>query len=211
MASSIRTEIGIGAPGDCPVAQASADTDSRVSHVSRSSGVVSDGGVTEEFTIDSKVSLDEPGVDRIFESESQTVFRFDRDRDWQCPCERIEHYGCPVSNVHARDGTLFISFYGRDLDTVQTIINDLHESFDDIRVRQLTRTEDKADHDFVFVDRNRLTSRQREVLETGYRMGYFDHPKEANAGDVAEELGIAPSTFSEHLAAAQRKILEALL
>ena len=42
-------------------------------------------------------------------------------------------------------------------------------------------------------------------------MGYFDHPKGANAGDVADALDISRSTFTEHLAAAQTKLLEAVL
>jgi len=42
-------------------------------------------------------------------------------------------------------------------------------------------------------------------------MGYFDYPKGANATDVAEELGVARSTFTEHLAAAQTKLMDAIL
>ena len=63
----------------------------------------------------------------------------------------------------------------------------------------------------MFVDRGRLTDRQREVLQTAYDMGYFDHPKRANASEVAAALDISPSTFTEHLAVAQQKILEAIL
>lgn len=56
-----------------------------------------------------------------------------------------------------------------------------------------------------------LTDRQREVLESAHGMGYFDHPKGANAGEVAAELGVSRSTFAEHLAAAQSKVLESIL
>jgi predicted DNA binding protein len=42
-------------------------------------------------------------------------------------------------------------------------------------------------------------------------MGYFERPKEANATEVAEALGIAQSTFTEHLMAAQRKLLDDVL
>ena len=51
----------------------------------------------------------------------------------------------------------------------------------------------------------------REVLETAHEMGYFEYPKRANAGDVAEAVGISRSTFSEHLGAAQTKLLDAIL
>jgi hypothetical protein len=42
-------------------------------------------------------------------------------------------------------------------------------------------------------------------------MGYFEHPRTANAGEVADELDISRSTFAEHLAAAQSKLLDAVL
>ena len=42
-------------------------------------------------------------------------------------------------------------------------------------------------------------------------MGYFERPKGANATDVADELGINRSTFSEHVSAAERKILTDVL
>jgi hypothetical protein len=63
----------------------------------------------------------------------------------------------------------------------------------------------------VPVDLERLTDRQREVVETAYRMGYFEYPRETNASGVAAELGIEPSTLAEHLAAAQSKLLGAVL
>lgn len=211
MSSSIRTEIGIGGPGGCPVAQASGDTRETISHITRSTAVNEDGSLTEEFTLGAEAALDQPGLETVFEYDSRTVYRFDRNRNGGCVCDRIERHGCPVSDLHARDGTLFVSFYAPDVKTIQHIVTDLHDWFDDIHVRQLTRADERTDHDFALVDRNRLTDRQREVLETSYEMGYFDYPKRANAGDVAGKLGIAPSTFSEHLAAAQRKFLETIL
>ncbi|MFW6000412.1 MAG: helix-turn-helix domain-containing protein, partial [Halorubrum sp.] len=56
-----------------------------------------------------------------------------------------------------------------------------------------------------------LTDRQCEVLRTAYRMGYFERPRDANASEVADALDISPSTFAEHLATAQRKLLEEAL
>jgi predicted DNA binding protein len=57
----------------------------------------------------------------------------------------------------------------------------------------------------------RLTDRQREVLRTAHEMGYFEYPRGANAGEVATALDIEPSTFTEHLNAAQSKLLDELL
>lgn len=52
-----------------------------------------------------------------------------------------------------------------------------------------------------------LTARQREVLQTAFEMGYYEWPRECAGQDVANELGITSATFSEHVFAAERKIL----
>jgi len=50
-------------------------------------------------------------------------------------------------------------------------------------------------------------------MSSGIRatVAYFERPKGANATEVAERLGIAQSTFTEHLMAAQRKLLADVL
>lgn len=52
-----------------------------------------------------------------------------------------------------------------------------------------------------------LTERQREVLQIAYYRGYFEQPKKANSEDIASDLGIDRSTFTQHLRTAQRKLL----
>lgn len=52
-----------------------------------------------------------------------------------------------------------------------------------------------------------LTDRQREALEVAFHRGYFEQPKRANAEAIAADLGIGRSTFTQHLRAAQRKLL----
>ncbi len=211
MTSGIRTAVEVGTPRNCPAAHASADAETTINNVARSVGATASGMRAEEFTIDAEATLDRPEMEEIFEYDARSVYRFERERDHGCVCERIEQYGCPVSEVRARDGTLVVSFHAPDIDTIRQIVTELKTAFDEIHVRQLTRPRERSNNEFVFVDRTRLTDRQREVLETSQEMGYFEYPKQANAGEVAEALGIAPSTFREHLAAAQRKLLGAIL
>jgi len=55
-----------------------------------------------------------------------------------------------------------------------------------------------------------LTDRQREVLRAAFEAGYYEWPRECSGEDVAEELGITSATFSEHISAAERKLLSVL-
>jgi hypothetical protein len=56
--------------------------------------------------------------------------------------------------------------------------------------------------------RNELSQEQLTVLQTAHRLGYFDVPRQASAEDVATELDIAQSTFSERLRLAEQRLLD---
>jgi PAS domain S-box-containing protein len=56
-----------------------------------------------------------------------------------------------------------------------------------------------------------LTEKQAEVLRTAFYHGYFDQPRGQSSDEVADALGIARSTFLQHLRAAQRKVFETVV
>lgn len=63
------------------------------------------------------------------------------------------------------------------------------------------------DSGFRRVLQKHLTDRQREVLETAFEEGYYEWPRECAGEDIAAELDISSATFSEHIQAAERKLL----
>lgn len=54
---------------------------------------------------------------------------------------------------------------------------------------------------------SRLTERQREVLEAAFEAGYYEWPRDCSGEAVADDLGISSPTFSQHIQAAERKLL----
>ncbi|XGI82958.1 helix-turn-helix domain-containing protein [Halorutilales archaeon Cl-col2-1] len=210
MVSGVRVELTVGKPQDCPVAEVSSEG-GESGAVSKA--VTPDGKAVEEFTYtENSVGKSEKEVDEVFSYGSENVYRFERDTGIGCVCEVIEEAGCPVSDVKGDNGSLLISFHAPDVDTLKDITTELRNEFSDISLQRLVRTEDEGSKsDLAFVDRSALTQRQTEVLRKAHEMGYFEYPKGANAKEVADELGISASTFSEHLSAAQNKILGALL
>ncbi|WP_435152089.1 PAS domain S-box protein [Haladaptatus sp. DFWS20] len=56
----------------------------------------------------------------------------------------------------------------------------------------------------------RLTDRQRQVLETAYLSGFFDSPRSTTGQEVAASLDITQPTFMNHLRTAQRKLFDQL-
>ena len=56
-----------------------------------------------------------------------------------------------------------------------------------------------------------LTPRQREVVETAYRSGYFDSPRGVSGKEVAEIFDFSNSTFHEHIRKAEQTLFETLI
>jgi len=56
-------------------------------------------------------------------------------------------------------------------------------------------------------DEYHLTDAQRQVLELAYNSGYFDSPRAATQGDIAEELGISRQAVSSRLQRGTRRLV----
>src|SRR6056297_557289 len=212
--TGFRATVVVNEPMDCPLADVSACAGEQIDSVSRSSQPTANGMIVEEFGVAADASIaGDHGVEMtpVHANDREAIYRFERDSNTNCACEIIEQTGTPVSSVRAQNGSLYLSFRTLELDTITEIVEQLRASFDGIIVEELSQDHGDVTADPVVVDRNQLTTLQREIVETAHEMGYFEYPKGANATDVAEELGVARSTFTEHLAAAQTKLMDALL
>ncbi|MFB6114401.1 MAG: helix-turn-helix domain-containing protein [Halodesulfurarchaeum sp.] len=206
--AGIRAELSTKPVETCPVARLSEENDVDVTSVSWTHSPDSDR-VTEECTVQGTVESVPEGFERVFTTGSQTVYRFERSATNPCPCELLEE---PIVDVHAEGGTLRVTVDVENVDVLRSRLDGIRSEYPSTSVDRVGASLlDEGSSELVLLDVGSLTARQREVIETAFDMGYFDHPKEANAGDVAAELDITTSTFTEHLAAAQSKLLSAIL
>ncbi|MDS0300667.1 helix-turn-helix domain-containing protein [Halogeometricum sp. S1BR25-6] len=208
MASGIRATVKFTDPNGCPIARRSESAGGAIDQTSTSVSLPGERGSVTEFLVPG----DDDEEDAVFSYGTATVFRTAHEDDATCPCECLGRFGCPVHRYVADDGDLTLVFHAADFGQLQTVMGELGERFEDVDVQRLLQPPlEGPPEERVFVNRGKLTDRQREVLETAYRMGYFERPKGANATEIAAELGISQSTFTEHLVTAQRKILEDVL
>lgn len=215
MPPGIRAELKIPAAAECPLASVSDDEDVTAYSVSKSVNPNVPKHVTEEFAVepdeDMPVDPDDRELTRSFKSGSGSVYRFERTAGKNCPCECVEMYGYPVVDVRGEDGSLYIVFHVPDQDALHDVMGTIDEHHPKVGIRRLVRSHGENEDNLMFFDKSVFTDRQEEVLETAHTLGYFDHPKGSNAGEVAAELGITTATFTEHLSAAQRKLLDSIL
>lgn len=211
MSSGIRATVAFSEPGDCPLAAFSANASCTIEDVSTSVTVAgTPGSVTEFLAPPHEPERDD--VWSVFDYGDMTLYRTAHGDTDGCPCTCVGGHGCPVHRYAADEGTLTLVFHAAEYTTLQSIMKELRDDYPPVDVQRLLQPPlDGNPEDRVFVNRGKLTDRQREVLRTALRMGYFERPKQANATDVATELDIAQSTFTEHLMAAQRKLLADIL
>ncbi|QLH77764.1 helix-turn-helix domain-containing protein [Halosimplex rubrum] len=210
----LRVEMRVTDPGHCTPARAARTAGARVDAVSRT---VDDGRLVQEFTLRGdaeevrECAAPDDDLEVVFEWDEGVRYRERGVDESPCVCGVLSEYGYPLDDISATDDGLRLSFYTPDADRLEAVVEVLRSRFGGVAVVGLERDCDLADHDPVAVDRAELTDRQREVLETAFEMGYFETPKRANAGEVAEELDVALSTACEHLATAQRTVLSMVL
>lgn len=58
---------------------------------------------------------------------------------------------------------------------------------------------------------SKLTSRQRQILLTGYALGYYDVPRRISSDDLSRHLNVDKSTIVEHLRKAERKLIGSII
>lgn len=210
MSSGIRATVTVSAPEGCPIARFSRARGTPIDRVSTSAtgrGTAS----TTEFLADADAEADAEGdavTGPLFSYGTTHVYRRSHDGGGDCPCECLGGFGCPVHRYTVEDGDVTLVFHAEDFEQLQAVMAEFRERFPDVDVRSLLQPPlSDSPEDEVFVDRGSLTDRQHEVLRLAYDRGYFERPKRANATELAAELGISQSTFTEHLVAAQRKLL----
>lgn len=57
----------------------------------------------------------------------------------------------------------------------------------------------------------RLTDKQRRILISAYKLGYYDVPRRITAEELAKRLGLVKSTLSAHVRKAERRLLTEML
>ncbi|SDF69818.1 helix-turn-helix domain-containing protein [Halorientalis regularis] len=211
MSSGIRATVEFSTPDICPVVEHATEAETTVDSVATSVRPSTDVQCATEFSIDAEYEP-EGDLKPVFSHGSTTRYRIAHGEGVTCPCECLGQFGCPVTRYVAREGRLTVVFHAADYDELQTVVGELRERFPEINIKRFVRAPaGETAEDSVLVDRSKLTDRQLEVLETAHEMGYFENPRRANATEVAAELDINPSTFREHLSAAETKLLGDLL
>lgn len=94
----------------------------------------------------------------------------------------------------------------------RSIIEQLQERYPstDLMARHERERTEQTKQELVADIEERLTDRQQLALQKAYLGGFFDWPRSISGEDLAESMDISPSTYHQHLRAAEKKVLGSL-
>ena len=140
--------------------------------------------------------------ERLDESPSGVTYLWELDADCgECPVS--EHSTAyEIADVGERGFSL--SLVGSQTE-IQRSIAGLTDAGMSVTLERLT------EYDGPRTTTDTLTERQREIVQTAYSMGYYEVPRSSSTEDVAERVGLDPSTVAEHLQRAEQNLLGEIL
>ncbi|MFB6125398.1 MAG: bacterio-opsin activator domain-containing protein [Halanaeroarchaeum sp.] len=126
-----------------------------------------------------------------------------------CVARTIGDYGADLKGIRVEDGSARVRAHLSSSADVRAILEALQSSHGDVELlaRRERERPRRTTQEVQTALEERLTDRQREALQTAYIGGFFDWPRERSGEEIASVMGIAQSTFLQHLRVAQRKVL----
>lgn len=126
--------------------------------------------------------------------------------------EIVDSNFMPIEPVHITGGHEYwtvLTRADRLNDTLDNLRND--HNIDVMAINEISPSDGIVFTDIIDEIYDTLSDRQLEALLTAKREGYYSWPREVNAQEVAEEVGVTGPTFLEHLRKAERKMVVPLL
>ena len=91
---------------------------------------------------------------------------------------------------------------------VRSVVDALGERFQHVELLAYRERErpTRTKQEFASNLMSELTDRQRTAIRKAYVGGFFEWPRDTSGEDLAASMDISPSTYHQHLRAAQRKV-----
>ena len=172
--------------------------------------VVSTDGVDAETVVETaRAHAEVHAVERLVSEDDGCVVQF-RVADWPL-VDLLSEFGARLEKVTADRQCLHVEFRAGTESNARGAVDALRERYDAVELvayreeqpRQTARGFRESVHE-------NLTERQLTALQKAYVSGFFEWPRAVEGQQLADSMDIVPSTFHQHLQAAERKVFGAL-
>jgi hypothetical protein len=115
-----------------------------------------------------------------------------------CLASRDRTIICLECPLNSEDGVMPWRFAFQKPSDLRQIMKNLNQAGMPTRIKDLSFLNEKRT----------LTARQMEVVKVAMEMGYFEFPRKIGLTELSHFLGVKPSTLSEVLRSAERRIVQ---
>lgn len=167
-------------------------------------------GTASEGELDGSLQLVGPTCHlSVREAPDEEGFRtFTTRRSKECFCPDVCTEGFTPVEMAIESGTLVVRAYCRDREALVDATSRLDGNVRGWELRRVSTTADgKGKTDSSAAAPGNLTEKQREAVRTAVNMGYYETPRDASLGDLADRLGVTRSALSQRLNAVESKLV----
>jgi predicted DNA binding protein/putative methionine-R-sulfoxide reductase with GAF domain len=125
----------------------------------------------------------------------------------------VAEHGGTVTDMTAKEGRATVRVELPRTADISRILDALETTGANIEL-QAKQTIDRpieTEHRFQAAVTDRLTDKQLRVIEAAYLTGFFEQPRNTTGVDIAESMGISPSTFHQHLRVGLQKLVGSIV
>jgi len=123
----------------------------------------------------------------------------------------LSEYGARIETLRVDGSAQEVRFRVADEQNGRAVIDHLEDRYDSVELIAYHESDgpERTRQGFRATMESRLTDRQRTALQKAYVSGFFDWPRRCDGDQLADSMDIVPSTYHQHLRAAQRKLTAA--
>lgn len=159
----------------------------------------------------SRLANDHPSMEPTLIDEFDGGSLFEFEVTDSCPAVALGERGALPRKVESGDGEGTLGAEVPATEDPVAVVNHFLEAHPDARLV----TKQKRSYDTPLFSGNhrrqvledQLTDCQLEVIELALESGFYEWPREVSGEALADELGIAASTFHQHLRSAEQKLV----
>jgi len=166
-------------------------------------------GTTAGVLTDAPAAIE--AVENVTITETGEQLRCELVVDAPTPETIIVDQGGQITDTTVDHGRVAVRTNCTDRTVIQPLVDALRAVYEDVGVRSVGSEATTRQQRTVDELLRSLTEKQRQAIDLAFYNGYYERPREHNTTEIAEKLGVSRPTFTQHLRAAQRKLLSGIL
>jgi len=143
-------------------------------------------------------------------TENESVVQCGVVADGPTPESLLAEQGAHVHHSISTDGSTTVTASLSEHRTVGMVAETLRSNYDSVVIASVRHDHRSESLGTVESLLDPLTDKQERAIEHAYYEGFFEHPRDITATELADQFNVTRQTVTHHLRAAERKLLAAI-